>query len=438
MNNKILIKNGMVVFPDKILKRDIFISNNRIKEIKPYIKKDAVLIDAKNRYILPGGIDVHTHMDLKVANNYISSDDYRNGSRAALSGGITTFFGFAYQGKEFAEDAWEKENKKAKASCCDYRLHIGIRNVFNQFKKQVRNAVRKKHNTFKLHLNDPDVDSAFLLTVFRVLSRYNALAFLHCEDGKIIDFLTKELKKIKKVNIKNYPLIREDYTEKIAIDMAVGLARQFKTKIYIAHLSSKKGLETVSQAKKDGDIWIEAETCPHYLLFTDEIYKKKNGYLFTCSPSFKKNKDKEALWKGLKEGIINVISSDHCPFFKSRKEEGKKDFTKLPLGIPGIETLYPLMLSQGRKRKIPIQQIVKWISTNPAKIFNLYPLKGVIGKGAMADIVIYNPDSHYKISYKNLTTHCDYSPYEGMKVKGRIESVFLKGGLVVKNNELLI
>lgn len=439
MNTRLLIKNGLIVFPDKIKKQDLLIEKGKIKKIQASITEQVDSIDASNRYILPGGIDVHTHMDLEVANKTISSDDYQNGSKAGLMGGITTFFGFAYQkNDESLCKTAKREEKKAKKSYCDYKLHIGVSSQEKQLKKELNSVLNKTYQTVKIHLNDSRVDTVFLSKVFQILKKKNALGFLHCEDGKIIDWYIKKCKKKKKLLIKHYPLIRKDYVEKIAINTVLILARHIKNRIYIAHLSSKAGLDTITEQIKDKYLKVDVETCPQYLLFTDNAYKRKDGYLYTCSPSFKTNEDQKALWNGLRKGYIKVVSSDHCPFTQKQKKRGENNFTKSPLGLPGIETLYPLMLSEGRKRKFKIQDVVNWISTNPAKIFGLYPEKGIIKQGSTADLVIYNLDKSYIIQQRNLAGAGDYSPYEGIKVEGMIEKVILNGRMVVSNNEFQI
>ncbi len=440
MNNNLLIKNGLLVFYDKILKRDILISNGKIMSINNSISKNISIntIDAEDRYILPGGIDVHTHMELKADNNFISADDYKNGSKSAIMGGITSYFGFVYQDKkESILKTLYRELKKSSNSYCDKKFHIGINNITDKLEHDIKSSVKNDFKSFKLHLNDPEVDTVFLMRVFKLIARYNGLAFCHCEDGNIIEFLKKDKKKNKKLKLKYYPEIRKDYVEKIAIDNVINIAEQFNTKIYIAHLSSKIGLDSIREAKIKNKNRIEVETCPQYLLFADNIYNRKDGYLYTCSPSFKSREDNKSLWQGLREGIIKVVSSDHCPFKRREKERGKNNFIKIPLGIPGIETLYPIMLSEGKKRKFNINEIVKWISTNPAKIFDLYPNKGIIEKGSQADLVIYNPKKSYRISYKELNMNCDYSPYEGLKINGKIEEVILKGKVVMRDDKFL-
>ena len=441
MKEKILIKNGRVVFPDKIEKNDILIRRGKITKISKNIvaEKNYKVIDATNKYVLPGGIDVHTHMELEVWKKMISSDDYRNGSIAALNGGITTFFGFAYQKKgERLCDTYKREIEKAKKSIINFKLHIGITDIQDDFEKQIKECIKKGCNTFKIHLNDPSVDSIFLYRAFKAISKYNGIAVLHCEDGLLIEFLKQEYIRKGKKSIIYHPRTRENFIEKMAIEKVISLAEKLNTKIYIVHTSTAEGADLIHYAKKRGTVYIEAETCPQYLLFTESKYYSKNGYLYSCSPSFKRKYDIEVLWKRIKDNTLRVISSDHCPFLIKQKKYGKEDFTKIPYGIPGIETLYHIILSEGRKRGLKIEQIVKLISTNPAKIFKLYPQKGVLRKDSDADILIYNPDKSFKISYKNLKTNCDYSPYEGMKIDGKIETVITMGKIAVENEKFIL
>ncbi|MDD5065625.1 MAG: amidohydrolase family protein [bacterium] len=441
MKNKILIKNGSVVFENEVLKRDILITKNKITRISPSLdgEMSGQVIDARNRFILPGGIDVHTHMELDAGNGLVSCDDYRNGSRAGLIGGITTFFGFAYPVPGMRlEQALQKEEQKTARSFSPCRLHTGIMEWQDDLEEQVKECIKRGNRSFKLHLNHPSVDPVFLLRVFRILFKYNGTAILHCEEGMIIDFLKQEFIRGGRTELSHYPRTREDYTEKMAVDTVINLAKQFETKIYIAHLTSRSALLSIEKAREESDIWIEAETCPQYLLFTEKVYKENDGYLNTCTPPYRHKIDSDSLWQGLRKGLIKVVSSDHCPFTRRQKEKGRDDFSKLAMGVPGIETLYPLMLSEGQKRKFKIQEIVKWVSTNPAKIFNLYPDKGVIRKNSIADLVIYNPCSSERISCQNLSTRLDYSPYEKRKLNGKIETVILNGRTVLLNNHFML
>lgn len=445
MKNRLIIRDGLVVLENEVLKRDILIVKNRIEKISPSLgeRESIPVLDAKNRFVLPGGIDAHTHMELDAGagagGGLLSADDYRNGSRFGLLGGITSFFGFAYQNAgERLAGALEREEKKAQKSFSPCQFHAGISRIGQDLDEEIKECVKAGCRSFKIHMDRPDTDSVFLLELFRTLFKYNGTAFLHCEDGRIIDHLKKRFAAENRTDLVYYPRTREDYVERLAIDTAINLARKFETRIYIAHLSSKLGLASLQRAREESEIWIEAETCPQYLLFTERMYKESDGYLYTCSPSFKHKVDSDALWNGLKKGIIKVVSSDHCPFMRGQKQAFRDDFTRLPLGLPGIGTLYPLLLSEGRKRKIKIQEIVKWVSTNPAKIFGLYPRKGVIRKNAEADLVIYNPEDSYRITSDDLLSSSDYSPYENWKISGRIETVILQGRPAVKNGRFAL
>jgi len=335
---------------------------------------------------------------------------------------------FAYQNKnESLVNAYKRVHKSAeKKSVSNFYLHSGILNTNMEYEKQIKDAVKIRIKTFKLHLNDPNVDTIFLSKIFKLIAQYNAILLLHCEDGKIAEYNKSLCVKSKKFSMKYHPKTRKNFVEKLAIDTVLTLAKEFKTKIYIVHLTTAEGLESIRRAKQEG-VWVETETCPQYLLFTDAIYKKKSAYLYSCTPPFRKKYDIKMLWQGLKDGTIKVISSDHCPFTIKQKNTWNNDFTKLPYGIPGIETLYPIILSEGKKHKLTFNQIANLIATNPAKIFGLYPKHGVIQKGSYADIIIYNPAIKYKIKSKDLLTNIDYSPYENLQINGKIEKVIYMG-----------
>jgi dihydropyrimidinase len=428
----ILIKNGNVIFEDKVLKKDILINNNYIKKIDDDIsEKTDKVIDATDKYIFPGVIDPHTHLDLDLGIQRVSSDSFETGSNAALNGGVTTMFTFAHQEleNETLKNAYCRRKKMAISSKNKILFHSGIMHLSDDIENQIEEISELGVKSFKIYLNNPNTNSELLYRCFKKVKEINGKILLHCEDYSIIEFLKNELKKNNKISSEYIPESRPDFLEYYSITQCAILAEQLGTEIYIVHLSSGKSAKLICELQNRG-IKINAETCSQYLLLTDSVYKKKDGYIYTCTPPFRKKEDNKILWDYLKQEIIKFIATDHCPFMLNQKEKYKNDFTKFVYGLPGVEISPILMISEMKKRNFDFPLISRLLSTNIAKYFNLFPSIGVLKNGSYADLFIYNPNDKTILSHKTWKTNCDFNQFEGWECDGKIENVILNGKII--------
>jgi dihydropyrimidinase len=375
--------------------------------------------------------------------NISTSDDFETGTRAAAFGGTTSIIDFATQtrGKSMWEalDIWRK--KAEGKACIDYCFHMIITDLPDSFLTDMDGMVKEGVTSFKLFMAYPGVlmvDDATILKAIRKTAENGALICIHAEDGNAIDVLVKKALKEGKKAPMYHALTRPTTAETQAVQRAIALAETAGAKVYIVHLSSNEALAKIIEARDKG-IPVYAETCPQYLFLSDEDLNKPNfegaKYVFTPPPREKWNQGK--LWEGLKNNSLQVVSTDHCSFnFKGQKEIGRDNFTKIPSGGPGIENRLQLMFEGGvNKKRITLNRWVEITSTAPAKIFGLYPHKGVIAVGSDADIVIWDPKAEHIISAKTHHMQVDYSMYEGVKVKGNAEMVLSRGEIIIEKGK---
>lgn len=442
---KILIKNGIVVTEENIEKADILIEDEKISYIGE-AKNHAVdtVIDATGKFVFPGGIDVHTHLDLDVGSTS-SSDDFYTGHVAAAFGGTTTHLDFATQNKAGTlREAYDEWMRKAEGKACiDYGFHMAVVKADRETLKEIEQLPEwgitsiKVYMAYKniLQLNDDEI-----YKVMQVSARKGILVCVHAELGDIVDFNVRQLIAEGKTEPKFHALSRPESLEADAVSRVIVIANSARAVPYIVHVSSAAAMEQIIQARFS-NMKVLAETCPQYLTLNDELLSLPDfeGAKFVCSPPLRKTEDNIRLWEGMRGNVFEIVSTDHCPFnFKGQKEIGKDAFNKIPNGLPGIEERISVLYSEGvRKERISLRQFVNLTSTNPAKIFGMYPRKGVIAEGSDADFYIMNPREERVISAQTHHMNVDYNPYEGMKVKGKIEKVFLRGNLIVDGNNFL-
>lgn len=436
------IKNGLIVNADASFNVDVAIRDGKIAALGNSFKA-AQEIDAKGLYLLPGGIDIHTHLDMPFMSTF-SSDNFESGSRAAAMGGTTVVVDYAMQSKgESLSAALKKWHEKAANKChIDYGFHLGITDINENTLKELECLVKEGVSTVKLFmaynnaLRCPDIK---LLEVFNTLKKLQILPMLHCENGDIIEYLSKKL-----INEGNnapiyHSIAHSAVSEAEPINRAAIYSKIFDLPIYIVHLSSKEGLQAIYDHFKSG-VKIFVETCPQYLVLDDSLYNKKflEASKYVMSPPLRDKHSIEALWKGLACGVIKVVATDHCPFFLKQKELGKDDFTKIPNGAPGIETRLVLIFSEGvRKGRITREQFVECCCLNPAKLSGLYPKKGAIAPNFDADLVIFDPNEKWQITKNRLHENVDYTPYEGIQVTGAVVDVLLRGQWLVKEGSFV-
>ena len=428
-HRRLLIKGGRVVTADGVLAADVEIENGKISRLGPDLEVEgAETIEAAGRLVAPGGIDPHVHLELLTSSGQVSSDDFSTGSRAALWGGVTTLGDFAYPAPgQRLIDAWEERRALARGKCrTDFFLHAAIMKSPPDLEEQIDECWERGAKSFKVHMNDPTCSEEFLKRVCRHLGRLGAWLLVHAEQGKEINRNRRRLLREGRRSLEYLPRSIPPELEAGAIREVLETAQEHGTKLYIVHLSSRLGLEVVREAKKQGRE-LAVETCVQYLVLTEEVYRRPDGHYITCVPPFKTEADRQALWEGLADGSIDTVATDHCPFLRSQKDLWGEDFTRLALGIPGVETLVPILWSEGRKRGLSYQRLSELTGTAAARIFGLRPAKGTIKPGADADLFIYDPDYRFKIDWRDLHMNCDFSPYQGLEIEGRPE-VTIRGG----------
>lgn len=443
MNMDLVIKNGKIVTASDAYEADIGIENGKIVGIGRGIEGNKA-IDAKGMFVFPGGVDVHTHLDMPFM-GASSSDDFETGTIAAVFGGTTSIVDFALQtvGKSLA-DAIATWKKKAEGKAViDYGFHIGVVDVNDSIIREMETMVREGVTSFKLFLAYKGtlmVDDGAFFQVLEKARDIGALVMVHAENGYLIDVFTKRLLAEGKIEPWYHAEAHLPILEGEAAARAIALAEAASAPLYIVHTSCGGALESVKRARERG-LPVYAETCPQYLLLDVERYKEPNfgGAKYVMSPPLRAKWDQDILWSGLRAGGLQAISTDHCPFFmKGQKDMGKDNWAKIPNGCPGIETRIPLIYSEGvRAGRISINKFVELCCTNPAKLLGMYPRKGTIAPGSDADVVIFDPEKEVTLSWKNLHQRVDYTPYEGMTIKGYPVKVIVNGELKVDNGSFV-
>jgi len=435
-----LIKNARIITAEQDYTADIYIEKEKISTIGNDLKIVAdKIIDASEKYVIPGGIDVHTHMDMPFGGT-TSSDDFETGTRAAAFGGTTSLVDFAIQSKgtkiREALDTWMK---KAEISTVDFSLHMIVTDLPEAHLEDMNEMVREGVTSFKLFMAYPNVlmvDDATIFRAMRKTAENGALVCMHAENGGVIDLLVQKAIAEGKSAPIYHALTRPTTAEGEAVNRAIALAQMAGAPVYIVHLSSNDALEKVAEARDRG-IPVFAETCPQYLLLSIEELERPNfeGAKYVFTPPLREKWHQDKLWKGLRTNSLQVVSTDHCPFcFKEQKELGRDSFAKIPNGGPGVENRLQLLFHHGvNEKRISLNRWVEIVSTNPAKIFGMYPRKGTITVGSDADIVVWNPNSEHIISASSHHMRVDYSMFEGWKVKGNTETVLSRGEVVVEN-----
>jgi dihydropyrimidinase len=440
---RILIKNGTIVTAVDQYKGDVLVEDEKIAVIGvtldiPAANVDKV-IDAAGKYVLPGGIDVHTHMDMPFG-GATSADDFETGTRAAAFGGTTTIVDFAIQYRgQTLHTAWETWAGKAEGKAAiDYGFHMIITELNDQVEGEMDALVRQGITSFKLFMAYPGV---FMLddgSIFKALLRTGkngGTICMHAENGGVIDVLVQRALAEGKTAPKYHALTRPARAEAEATHRAIALAEIADVPIYIVHLSASEALEMVTEARDRG-LPAFAETCPQYLFLSYDNYEEPDfgGSKYVMSPPLRDRAKQDQLWRGLAFNDLQCISTDHCPFCMKEKRLGETDFSKIPNGAPGVETRMSLVYDGGvRPGRITLNRFVELTSTSPAKIFGLFPRKGTIAPGSDADIVVFDPNRTITLAAKTLHMNCDYNPYEGRQVTGATDTVLSRGRLVIEN-----
>jgi dihydropyrimidinase len=440
-----LVKNGTVVTAGDRYDADIYIDKGTVTLIGQGLNLPAdTIVDASGKLVMPGGIDVHTHLDMPFGGT-TSADDFESGTIAAAHGGTTTVVDFAIQ--SFGEGlfpAFEGWMKKAEGrAAIDYAFHMIVRELTSQVSVDMDKLTRHEGVTsFKLFMAYPGVFQVDDATIFRALLKTKengGLVCMHAENGGVIDELVKDALRKGQTAPKYHALTRPTRAEGEATGRAIALAEMAGVPIYIVHLSCSDALEKVKQARDMG-LPAYAETCPQYLFLSYDDYEKPGfeGAKYVMSPPLREKWNQEALWKGLQKNDLQVVSTDHCPFCMNeppQKQIGKDDFSKIPNGAPGIETRLLLLWEGVRAGKIDVHKFVEITSANPARMFGLWPRKGTVAVGSDGDLVIWDPDKELTLAAKTLHMRVDYNPYEGRAMKGAPAVVISRGDVIVDHGE---
>jgi dihydropyrimidinase len=436
----LLIKNGTIVTATDQYHGDVFIDGEKISAIGTALSMNAdKTIDASGKYLFPGGIDVHTHLDMPFGGT-TSADDFETGTIAAAHGGTTTIVDFAIQYRgQTLHHAWDTWAKKAEGKAAiDYGFHMIITELTDQVEQEMDALVKGGVTSFKLFMAYPGVFMLDDASIFKALLRTGkngGTICMHAENGGVIDVLVKKALAEGKTAPKYHALTRPARAEAEATHRAIALAEIAGVPIYIVHLSAAEALEMVTEARDRG-LPAYAETCPQYLFLSYDNYEEPgfDGAKYVMSPPLRAKETQDRLWRGLAFNDLQAISTDHCPFcMKEQKVLGKGDFSKIPNGAPGVETRMSLVYDGGvRTGKISLNRFVELTSTSPARIFGLFPRKGTIAPGSDADIVVFDPNKKLTLGAKTLHMRVDYNPYEGREVTGVTDTVLSRGKLVIE------
>ena len=439
-----LFKGGTVVSGTGTKRADLLIENEKIVESGRNLKADAdKVVDVTGCFLFPGFIDAHTHFDLDVCNT-TTADDFYTGSRAALRGGTTTVIDFACPNKgeslHYGLDLWHK--KADGRTFCDYGFHMTIDDWNESIRAELPDMFAKGISSFKMYMTYPAmmVGDRDMYWALKELKSLGGLCGVHCENAGVIDGMIAERKNSGQFSPACHPLTRPPYLEAEAVSRLLRIAQAAEAPVVIVHLTNQEALKEVQHARDRGQK-VYVETCPQYLLLDDSVYFNEDysqAARYVCAPPIRDKSQQALLWKALRRGDIQTISTDHCSFTLEQKDAGREDFTKIPGGLPGVETRGELIYSYGvAPKRITAQRMCLALSENPARMYGLFPRKGHLRPGADADIVVYDPGASHVIRADDCVANVDYNPYEGFVTAGGIRQVWLRGNLAVENGKVL-
>ncbi|MEV0677661.1 dihydropyrimidinase [Actinosynnema sp. NPDC050436] len=434
-----LLKGGLVVNATGAVPADVLVDGEEVAALLvpgfPVTADET--IDATGKYVVPGGIDAHTHLEMPFGGTS-SSDTFATGTTAAAWGGTTTIIDFAVQAKGTSLAATLDEwHAKADGNCAvDYGFHMIVSDVHDTSLKEMESCVAAGVNTFKMFMAYPGVFYATDGEILRAMQKareIGATVMMHAENGIAIDQLVAQALAEGRTGPVEHGLTRPAELEGEATSRAITLAKVTGAPLYVVHLSAAQALDAVAQARDTGQN-VFAETCPQYLYLSLEDLARPGfeGAKYVASPPLRPREHQSELWRGLRTNDLSVVSTDHCPFcFKDQKVLGRGDFSKIPNGIPGVEHRMDLLHQGVVRGEIGLERWVEITSTTPARMFGLHPRKGVVAPGADADLVVYDPTARQTISAATHHMNVDYSAYEGMEVAGRVDTVLSRGRVVV-------
>ncbi|MCI2417267.1 dihydropyrimidinase [Saccharopolyspora sp. K220] len=441
--SRTIIRGGLVITATEETRADVLVDGEQVVGIaapaaaEQWASSADAVIDASGHYVIPGGVDGHTHMQMPFGGTF-ASDTFETGTRAAAWGGTTTIVDFAIQpvGGFLREglDAW---HAKADGQCAiDYGFHMILSDVGDEALKEMDALVAEGVTSFKMFMAYPGVfysDDGRILRAMQQAADNGALTMMHAENGIAIDVLVQQALAAGRTDPKHHGQVRHPLLEAEATHRAIQLSRVAGAPLYVVHVSAAEAVAEITQARDNG-LNVFGETCPQYLFLTlDELAKPGfEGAKYVCSTPLRPVEHQTDLWRALRTNDLSVVSTDHCPFcFKDQKELGRGDFSKIPNGIPGVENRMDLLHQAVVEGHISRRRWIELACTTPARMFGLHPRKGTIAPGCDADIVIYDPHAEHVLSAETHHMNVDYNAYEGKRVTGRVRTVLSRGGVVV-------
>ncbi len=436
---KRLLKGGSVVSGAGAVRADLLLDGETVAAVGLGLsEEDARVEDVSGRLLLPGFVDAHTHFDLDVAGT-TTADDFFTGSRSALRGGTTSIIDFACPNKgESLRHGLELWHKKAGGQCaCDYGFHMTVDDWNESIRDELPAMFAAGISSFKMYMTYPAmmIGDRALFEALAEIHSLGGLCGVHCENSGVIDALAARKKAAGELSPASHPLTRPAALEGEAVGRLLRMAEVADCSVMIVHLSGEAGLAEVRAARKRGQYAL-VETCPQYLFLDDSRYFQEDysqAARYVCAPPLRKPRDIEALRRALADGEIQTVSTDHCSFTLAQKELGREDFTKIPGGLPGVETRGVLLLTLCADRKLGLGRAIQLLAENPAKLYGLWGKKGALAPGFDADVVVYNPQKPSSIRAKDQLSNAGYSPYEGFRTAGTIERVYLRGEIAVRD-----
>lgn len=445
MSGRKLIQHGVLVTAADTFEADILIENGKITQIGMGMMADdrTEIVDASGCYVIPGGIDPHTHLDMPFGGT-VTADDFATGTAAAAFGGTTTILDFCLtqKGKPLTESLKEWHAKAKGKAAIDYGFHLMIGEMNDQVLEELPQVIEEEgvssFKVFMAYKNQFQADDGILYQTLQKAKEYGALVMVHAENGDVIDLLVRQALAEGRTEPIHHALTRPSILEGEATGRAARLAALTDSQLYVVHVTCAEAVEQIARMRDMGyRIW--GETCPQYLTLDQSIMDQPDfeGAKYVWSPPLREASHQEVLWNALKSGQLQTIGSDHCSFnFKGQKDLGKNDFSKIPNGGPVIEDRLSILYSEGvAKGRISLNQWVDLCSTRASKLFGMFPQKGTLAVGTDADIVIFDPSISREISASTHHMNVDYSAFEGMQVQGCPVTVLCRGEYVIKDRQ---
>lgn len=442
----ILIQNGILVLPTGPIQADLRVAGGRIAELGPGLAPGASrVIDAQERLVFPGFIDTHTHFEMNKGFPNETADDWYTGTRAALAGGTTTVLDFAEpeRGATLASALETWHGRADGATCCNYGFHMTVKDWSPSIRSELREMTAAGVTSYKVYLayDNLRLSDAAAYEVVKAVGAEGGVVGCHCENGDLVTEGIRAQQAAGNLSPAAHPLSRPPAVEAEAVGRWLTIAELAGCPVNIVHLSTLRGLEAVRAARTRGQR-LYVETCPQYLLLDERSYRLPGfeSAKFVLSPPLRAQENCAALWDALEAGEIDTIGTDHCSFrFHGAKELGREDFSKIPNGIPGVEHRPSLMYTYGvAAGRITAVDMARLLAENPARLFGMYPQKGVLAVGSDADLVIFDPNDTGRITAETQYQNVDYTPYEGMELRGRVDTVLLGGEVAVEGGRVLL